>query len=618
MHYYSNALERRPEDPGVSFKYAEVARQFNAYETALDYYKIALKKGDQKALPDIEYWMGMLEKAMGNYEAAKTYLENYQKSGSGLRYAKEAQEELDACNWALELLENPDPYKIERLNKRINTAYSEFGAFPSGDTIYYSSYRFENKADKHDPPRKITKVLYSVKGGKGRTMRRSFNDPEKHTAHTTFSLDKSRIYYTKCDFVNSTDIRCAIYYREKDRRGRWKKTAIKLPSTINKANYTATHPSIGFDSTLQKEVLFFVSDCPGGVGGLDIWKAVLDPEKKRFAKPEPFKAVNSAGNDITPFFSTITQTLYFSSDGRQTLGGYDVFKYQGDEQITHMGTPLNSSFNEVYFYTQADEKSGYFSSNRPGSFYLDASNKACCNDIYKFTYIEPIPETLTDSTEIVETPTPTEPEPPETTYQPEPLPQTLEDFLPLALYFDNDEPDKRTKRTSTKKSYEETYLRYYSNKGLYLKEFIKPLSEEDQAEAELELDAFFENEVKKGYDFLFRFSDILLEKLKAGEEVEIFIKGFTSPRANKDYNLALGKRRISSLRNHFNTYKSGIFLSYLDQKKLIITERSFGEAEAAKNVSDVLEDTRNSIYNPLAAKERRVEIVEIKRSDKKD
>ncbi|MBK8704890.1 MAG: hypothetical protein IPN33_15810 [Saprospiraceae bacterium] len=123
---------------------------------------------------------------------------------------------------------------------------------------------------------------------------------------------------------------------------------------------------------------------------------------------------------------------------------------------------------------------------------------------------------------------------------------------------------------------------------------------------------FFEEKVNKGYEWLLRFSEILHERLVAGHQVEIFIKGFTSPRAQSDYNLSLGRRRISSLRNHFDTYREGLFSSFLKSGQLIITERSFGEATAAAGVSDDLFDLRNSVFSIGAANERRVEIVEIK------
>jgi len=94
--------------------------------------------------------------------------------------------------------------------------------------------------------------------------------------------------------------------------------------------------------------------------------------------------------------------------------------------------------------------------------------------------------------------------------------------------------------------------------------------------------------------------------------VEIFVKGFTSPRAKTDYNLHLGKRRISSVKNHFKTYNSSIFQPYLQSEQLIISERSFGETTVAAGVNDDLSNQRLSIYSVEASVERRVEIVEIK------
>jgi len=194
------------------------------------------------------------------------------------------------------------------------------------------------------------------------------------------------------------------------------------------------------------------------------------------------------------------------------------------------------------------------------------------------------------------------------------VPTTLEDFLPLALYYDNYEPDKRTRRSYTKKAYEETFIDYISRKYEFIDEYTTPLTEDQKYIGEAELNDFFDNKVKKGYDHLFLFSQILLKRLNDGDQVEIFLKGFTSPRAKTDYNLYLSKRRISCVRNHFKTYADGIFNPYLTSGQLIISEKPFGETTADTGISDDLNDQRNSIYSVAASRERRVEIVEIKRT----
>jgi tetratricopeptide (TPR) repeat protein len=604
--HFRDAMNLKPEDAGLWFKYAEVTRQFNAYEEAEEYYTKVWRSQESAAFPLATFWLGQVKKSLGKYdEAIEVFGEFLKNTGGDNYFANWATEELKSCRWAVNLEPPQDQLiRIEHLDKKINTAYSEFGAVTRGDELFYSSFRFDFPEDNHLPERKLTKILYSINQAKGRTMPRGFNEDKKHTAHTAFSMDYERVYFTLCEYVTASDIRCEIYYRDKDKRGRWEKKAVKLPEIVNKKGYTTTHPAIGFDSVAQKEVLFFASDRNSGKGKLDIWYCELD--KNKFLEPKNLEAVNTPENDISPFFHTASQTLYFSSDGRQpSLGGYDVFAVKRDQdwaEIGNAGKPVNTSYHDLYYFLEETGNYAYLSSNRPGSFYLDASNKACCYDIYQVIYNE-----IPADTSGIEIP-PIVNEEPEKPF----IPTTLEDFLPLALYFDNDEPDKRTTRTTTKKSYETTYFKYYDRKSDYIEQYSKPLQEEAADEAALEIGDFFENEVKKGYDFLQLFSEILLKRLENGERVEIVIKGYTSPRAKSDYNDRLAQRRISSLRNHFDTYRGGIFESYLKHGKLVISEAPFGETQASGAVSDDLTDERNSIYSVGAARKRRVEIVEVK------
>ena len=89
------------------------------------------------------------------------------------------------------------------------------------------------------------------------------------------------------------------------------------------------------------------------------------------------------------------------------------------------------------------------------------------------------------------------------------------------------------------------------------------------------------------------------------------VKGYCSPLNFNQYNVKLGYRRVASLRNYFFHYRDGILLSYVAAGKLNIKNESFGEETASKNISDSREDKRNSVYNPAAALERRVEIISI-------
>ncbi|MEM1218456.1 MAG: hypothetical protein AAGH79_06070 [Bacteroidota bacterium] len=612
LFHYQGALAIEPDNVDLQYKYAEVARLFYAYEIAEEYYRKLETSTDVKTFPLLKFRMATVLKNQGYYEDAKDYYRKFINSQTGGKgeFLDQAKAELKTCTWAAKKVkEASELIELEHLEKEVNTPYSEFGPLQMGDTLYYTSFRYEDKNDKSDPPKRLSKVLYSLNASKGKTMRRKFNEEGKLTAHMTLNRDQNRLYYTICTYKESGGIHCKLFYREKDKRGRWAITAKALPAEINSEKYTNTHPSIGYDSIRQKELLYFVSDRENGKGGLDIWFCEMDG--KKFGKPQNLESINTEKDDITPFYHTATQTLYFSSEGYQNMGGHDIYSALQDSltfaEPEHLPFPINGSYNDVYYTLAPDAKTAHFSSNRIGSFYLDKANKACCNDIYKVRYLELPPE-----------PDPVVINPPVTTVvtpMPPKEPTSLEEFLPLTLYFDNDEPDRRTRKTTTKKDYQETYERYYGRKYEYISEYVSPLEDEDQVtEAEEFVEDFFEDEVKKGFNRLNRFSDILLVALKEGQTVEIFLRGFTSPRAQSNYNLALSKRRISCLRNHFESYQKGIFAEYIKSGQLVISESPFGETTASTAISDELEDLRNSVYSPSAAVERRVEIVEIKRN----
>ncbi len=616
VQHYAKALSIRPDHAGLGFKYAGIAQRFQAFEIAREWYSKVITHKEAERFPLALFQLGMVEKSMGYYREARHQFEQYlEKYGdTDPIHAAQAKEQIAQCEWALQLLSQPPIADVTRLGKQVNSVYTEFGPVLVGDTLYFSSLRFENKKDQHLPKRLVAKVLSwnPASATAGRPLRDDFNSDARHTAHFAVSEITRRVYFTRCEYISDAEIRCALYYREPDKRGRLRGADVRLPDLINLPGYTATQPSVGYDSIGKAEVLFFVSDRPGGSGGLDIWQCFILGDGK-FSPPKPVSSINTPEDDITPFFHTPTQTLYFSTNGRKSLGGLDIYaskKGRFWQDPVHLYPPINSSYNDLYFSLSTDGLSGYLASNRPGSLYLDAANKACCNDIYWFQLKLPPPPEVPYAAE--QAPVDQLVIPQLAVSSPPPkMPQTLEEFLPLTLYFDNDEPDPRTRRTSTQQTYTTAYNRYFLRKAEYVRQYAAGLEGDALEDAENRMIDFFDKDIRSGYEKLLRFSEILLARLQAGDQVEIFIKGFTSPRAQSDYNLALGARRISSVRNHFQSWQEGVFLPHLRSGQLKISERSFGEATAAKEVSDALDDLRGSIFSIGAMRERRVEIVEI-------
>jgi len=188
---------------------------------------------------------------------------------------------------------------------------------------------------------------------------------------------------------------------------------------------------------------------------------------------------------------------------------------------------------------------------------------------------------------------------------------TLQGVLPVQLFFDNDIPNPKTMKTTTDATYTEKYPAYYARKDKFSSVYSGLYSGEKKLQSQAEANSFFENEVKRGYDNFNLFLSTLEEVLVSGRTVNLYFRGYASPVAVNEYNFNLGRRRINSLLNDVNRFQGGTLRKYIDSGQLILTERSFGETTASKEVSDNPNDPRRSIFSPAASRERRVEIEEI-------
>lgn len=641
LQYYQTALSRKPDDATLLWKSAESARLIHAHAQAERWYRrIETMEKRKAAYPLLPLRLGEVLQKQGKYEEAMPFFERFLKEKPTPELAQWAETNLNACRWASRQARTFDSVIVKNAGKHLNSPYSDFAPVLIGDSLFFSSYRFDKRGDKNLPKTKLTKVMLSVKQGRPREVTRLLPSVDTaHVAHTAFFGDAHFLFFNLCKNRNASDIECELWLSVRDIRDRWT-TPVRLPEPINLNGYTTTQPHVAFDTVAEQLLLWFASDRPGGQGGLDLWYTPLDtnwfcpchiPVDARkpfplpaFAPPVNAADLNTPADEVTPFFHEPTQTLYFSSNGRvENFGGFDIYgtKRQPDGSMAppeNVGPPLNTSYNDLYFILAPNGYLGYLSSNRPGAQYLDEANKFCCNDLFIVQF--PMPP---DTASAPPTPASAQPTPPlqrpiipidqlSPPRLPAPQSPQLKDFVGLPLYFDNDEPDRRTRRTSTQKHYAETVVPYLERQSEYRERFANGLKGAQRDSAEQRIDDFFENEVRRGYERLEQLCELLLERLQQGETVEIVLKGYTSPRAESDYNLALGKRRVSSVRNYFFTYGGGAFQPFLSDSRLKVSEVSFGETTARRGISDDLRDERNSIYHPDAARERRVEIVEIR------
>ncbi len=190
------------------------------------------------------------------------------------------------------------------------------------------------------------------------------------------------------------------------------------------------------------------------------------------------------------------------------------------------------------------------------------------------------------------------------------MPKDLCELLPIALYFDNAKPDPRSYGPTTDKIYGNLAREYYLRKATFIQRITANLDSLEAFTKRRAFEDFFDREVKEFQSDFRLFGSRLKEYLEAGNSIVIGIRGFSSPRAGKEYNYYLSQRRINSVVNFFNTFQDGMYKPYIENGQLSFSEVVCGEDGCGDRpeVPDDLADEVGSIFSLLATLERRVEI----------
>ena len=149
-----------------------------------------------------------------------------------------------------------------------------------------------------------------------------------------------------------------------------------LPNEIDSSNLgvingTAYQPTACISP--DKKTIIFASNKPGGMGGLDLYKITIDNTGKWSTPVNLGPSINTEYDENTPFIHADDSTMFFSSKGHNTMGGYDVFSAKEDAQgnwahAKNIGYPVNTPDDDFYFNVSADGKRAYYTTVRQGGF----------------------------------------------------------------------------------------------------------------------------------------------------------------------------------------------------------------------------------------------------------
>lgn len=332
-----------------------------------------------KQFPLTRYWYASALKSNGKFSEAEQQFKQFIKAHTVKdRYVRKAEQEMNS----LVFIE-------EQKSKGKDSSMTIENIIVPAEGVYalrpvQSDERFLFTATTKT---KLEKQGYETRIYQGRLKNNQLLDvglfPEKQDEEQVrygegvLSTDGNCFFYTQATGIQGQG-KSDIYYSIKD-NGAWTKPAL-VEGGINMSEYSAKQPMI----TPDGKYLLFSSDRPGGFGGFDIWFSTIDSNNKVIGKPQNAgKNINTVEDENSPFYHQESKTLFFSSNGKKGMGGFDIYGSYGDVgkwgESFNLGEPFNSVRDDLYFYANPYKdfaKEAFLSSDR----YTD-----CCLQVYKLT-----------------------------------------------------------------------------------------------------------------------------------------------------------------------------------------------------------------------------------------
>ena len=351
-------------------KLAECYRHLNQTNKAISAYNNVVRYKQTDSLTHL--YLGQLYMRNGNYkEAAKhfqTAVDSLQITLDSLNLML-AKVGLESAQKAPQWKKEGSAYTVKKMDL-FNSRRDDYSPMLTGDSddqLYFTSTRNQAQGDELSSitGTKNADIFFSQKDEKGKWGKPQLIASELNSVYDEgaccFSPDGKTMYLTQC-LTDPNYPRYAKIMESSRSDAAWSKPKELVISHDTLSSFA--HPAVSPDG----EWLYFVSDMPGGMGGLDIWRCRIQNNGDIGYAENVGEPINTPGDEMFPTFRP-NGDFYFSSNGHPGLGGLDIYFIPAKSQhptptIQHPGFPLNSQADDFGMTFEGKLNQGFFCSNR--------------------------------------------------------------------------------------------------------------------------------------------------------------------------------------------------------------------------------------------------------------
>ena len=341
---------------------------------------------EKNAPIDVYYYLGEalqynynFEQAIFNYTKFKTYLAKQDEE-----LIKKVDKRIDECKTGLKLIEYPVKMAIQNLGKNINTKYDEHSPVISADesVLLFTSKRKSKSNSVEHVDGQYYENVYESRNTNGdwsdaEKIKQQKGEAAKIIANWSVGMPVFNIENQNLATISlSVDGQTLFLYGDKDNNGNIYESKLEnekwtdpkpLPSVIN-SKYKESHASI----SPEQDILYFTSDRPGGYGGLDIYMSKKLPNGKWGLPQNLGPDINTEYDEESPYIHADGVSLFYSSKGNGSMGGYDIFVSTFEDgkwtEPINMGYPINTTGEDVFYVPTPDGQRAYYSSFNKNGF----------------------------------------------------------------------------------------------------------------------------------------------------------------------------------------------------------------------------------------------------------